>query len=159
MLTKNLDYQLVFVRHAHRDTTEREVDNGISPKGNKQVEELKLKYEKKIIPEATLFLTSPKKRCIETLQPLTMVSKVKLQIEDSLDEQSTGESSSEFFKRVSLFLEKLMVTITEKQMKCVYLCSHGDVIPEMIEILTGKSVDVDKGKAVVLDSEIRWALK
>ncbi|MBK9295178.1 MAG: histidine phosphatase family protein [Oligoflexia bacterium] len=145
----------VFIRHAHRDTSERELDNGIDEKGRVQVEELIKKYKLNELPKADEFWSSPKLRCQETLEPLAKIEKAKLKIVEELDEQTNKESSKEFRKRIFNFLQKL-----KKAEKVIYLCSHGDWLPEALQELTGMWVDVKKAQAIVcIYDEKGWHLR
>ncbi len=145
---------LVIVRHAHRDTSERRADNGLSEKGRGQARELAEEYRSGDLPGSKIFWTSPKKRCQETLSPIAEVAGLKIRVIPELDEQRENENTREFLERI----EKLLKSASA-QNETIYLCSHGDFIPHAIEILTGKSVDVSKGQALVLTfSKGRWEM-
>lgn len=146
---------IVFIRHAHRDTSERDIDNGISTKGRDQVKKLIKRYESGKLPPGEVFWTSPKKRCLETLTPVASRAAKVAVVEALLDEQSENEDRQDFSKRITELIEKV-----SKENQTVYLCSHGDFIPLAIEMLSGNSVDVSKGEAVVLESnDRRWSIK
>ncbi len=137
---------IVFVRHAHRNTSDRDADNGIDEKGEIQIRELAKSYENGKLPLGEIFWTSPKKRCVETLQPLAKLQKIPLEIKAELDEQSSSEGSREFHNRINRFLEEILAEAT---VSTIYLCSHGDVLPMLVDSLTGHWVDVKKGRATV----------
>jgi len=136
---------IVFVRHAHRDKPFPDQDNGLSEKGLGQVKQLVNDYKRKDLPEGKHFWTSPKKRCVETLEPISHEAKISLKIEKLLDEQQSSEAPKDFSKRIENLMKKA-VAVGET----IYLCSHGDVIPEAIDFLTGRHVDVAKGEAIQL---------
>lgn len=138
--------RLVIVRHAHRDTFERSLDNGISEKGTKQVQDLVKDLEKGRLPKGSRFLTSPKSRCRETLEPLAMLCEKSIEVENRLDEQRDSESTRDFIKRLIEFSEAL-----EGLNGVVYICSHGDVIPELTELLLSKSFALKKAEALQLE--------
>jgi broad specificity phosphatase PhoE len=146
---------LVFVRHAHRDKPVPDQDNGLSSKGQEQVKDLINAFKKGKLPNASHFWTSPKKRCAETLGPLAETAKANLLIEDLLDEQKRSEDSKQFQKRIEKLLEK-----AKALHDVVYLCSHGDLIPEAIDLLTGTHVDLYKGEAVIVENDNgEWSLQ
>jgi broad specificity phosphatase PhoE len=154
MMKEKKSYSIVFVRHGHRDKPHPDGDNGLSPKGLAQVEDLKKDYKKDRLPPSTHFWSSPKKRCTETLKPLSELAKGDFKIEKLLDEQQRSESSEKFQERIGTLIRKAML-IGET----IYLCSHGDVIPEAIDLLTGKSIDISKGQAIpVTLSDGEWSL-
>lgn len=143
---------MVFVRHGHREKLG--ADNGLSPKGFTQVEDLLRNFKKGRLPESKNFWSSPKKRCVETLEPLAKLAGATLKVEKLLDEQGAGESTLQFNKRIMELLKKATETGEP-----VYLCSHGDLIPEAIDFLSGKVVDISKGQAIQLtNSEGHWDL-
>ncbi len=147
-----MNLTLIFVRHAHRDTGERSIDNGIDEKGLKQVTDLLDDFAKGTLPKSNDFRSSPKKRCIETLTPLAALNGAKVTIEDALDEQSPTESTQEFRQRIFNFLKKL-----SSQLGVIYLCSHGDWLPEAIQDLTGNWADIKKGGYVICEkSNGKW---
>jgi broad specificity phosphatase PhoE len=154
MMKEKSENSLVFVRHGHRDKPTPDVDNGISPKGLTQVEDLLKDFKKGRLPQSKIFWSSPKKRCVETLGPVAKLAGAPLKVEKLLDEQSSTESTLEFNKRIMELIKKATETG-----EVVYLCSHGDFIPQAIDFLTGKFVDVSKGQAIqVTKSEGHWDL-
>lgn len=149
---------LILLRHAHRDITDREVDNGLSEKGLQQVDRL----EKELLKEwglkalrDFLFFSSPKKRCVETILPLSRHSKKGLQIESRLDEQHHGETYKDFINRIHFALAEL--THLDGNL---LLCSHGDWIPEATGLLMGQPVALRKAEWVSLRSADKgfWTL-
>ena len=154
MMKEKFENQIVFVRHGHRDKPVPDADNGLSEKGRGQVEDLLKAFKKGQLPLSQNFWTSPKKRCVQTLQPLSDMANSPLIIENLLDEQKSGETQKAFQNRIEELLEK-----AEKLGETVYLCSHGDLIPEAIELMSGRSVDVSKGQALILKQEKgQWKL-
>jgi broad specificity phosphatase PhoE len=151
---ENASTKIVVVRHAHRHKLEPDEDNGISEKGEEQVKELVESFRQGRLPLAKEFWSSPKKRCVQTLEPMAAVALQKVKIEKLLDEQSHKESSREFGGRIASLVEKL-----QKASETLYISSHGDVIPEMINEMTGYHVDLRKGQAIVLvKRNNRWEL-
>ncbi len=147
-MPKKLVKHIVFVRHAHRDTADKSQDNGLSSKGKEQTSELLKQYEDGELPPGDVFMTSPKRRCIETIEPLSQRAGSILIIEPSLDEQKSGESEGIFAKRIEKFLKE-----NQEDPRTHYLCSHGDVIPQAIDELTGNFTNIGKGQALVFKYE------
>src|SRR5271170_829167 len=79
---------LIVVRHAHRDKSEgRESDNGLSAKGRKQAAKILEHFKKEYSGLQSLrILSSPKKRCVETVQSIAEVMKTKVHTSSLLDE-------------------------------------------------------------------------
>jgi phosphohistidine phosphatase SixA len=119
---------LILVRHAHRDKDEgRELDNGLSERGRRQARAL-TKFFAKAYPEANpVFLSSPKKRCRETL--------LKVESDPLLDEGSNLEG------RVA----KFTAWWKTQGPQFTVACSHGDWLPVCIEALSGARVELKKG--------------
>jgi 8-oxo-dGTP diphosphatase len=156
------DKTLVLIRHAHRDTTRREADNGLSDKGRKQAAAL-AKHFARMFPEETSpkILSSPKLRCVETVTPIARLGDGrKIQASQALLERGARESQAAFEKRIRGFLEWWK---TEGPAVTV-ACSHGDWLPEALRLLTGANVEFRKGAWVELGlsggtSTIRWVIQ
>lgn len=132
---------LILIRHAHRDISEHESDNGLSEKGLKQALLLAEYWKKQLNEKLVVLLSSPKKRCRETLAPLAKALEAKVKICKDLDEQLSTEGSTKFNKRIQTFLKDWegsedLITIA---------CSHGDWIPQAIAMATGENVSLKKG--------------
>lgn len=116
--------KLVLIRHAHRKVPkDRTEDNGLSKKGLRQVEKLLSYWSNAEKAGRVVFLSSPKKRCVQTIAPLAEIFGEKLSIDPLLDEQKQkGESNKDFSGRVKAFLE----TSKSGQAETVFICSHAD---------------------------------
>lgn len=151
---KSTHNKLVVVRHAHRETSDRHLDNGLSKKGLEQVEEIVDLYRKSDLPQGHGFYSSPKLRCQQTLRPICEVENKRLHIESMLDEQGPHESQSQYLTRIQN-LAQFLNTLEG----CNYICSHGDVIPDLINDLSGIPVDLKKGRFLVLVREgTKWRM-
>ena len=131
---------LILVRHAHRNTEDRSKDNGLSEKGQLQVKKLTKFAKRRLVGTQVTFLTSPKKRCIETLLPLTKELGVKLVIDDRLDEHGRLENQALFTARIEEFMDHWKFDSEG----VLVVCTHGDWIPVMIEKLTGSKTGLKK---------------
>jgi broad specificity phosphatase PhoE len=133
-------HTLILVRHAHRDVTDRLLDNGLSAKGRKQAEAFKVHFESHYAAQGPWrLLSSPRLRCRETVGVLG-----KIEILRALDEQG-DESHAAFIERIDVFMRGL------KDPRTV-ACSHGDWIPIAVERLFKMKFDLRKGGM----AEIIW---
>jgi broad specificity phosphatase PhoE len=159
--------RLFLVRHAHRDTTNRSEDNGLSEKGREQAKGLVAVFKNKVNKDSEiLLLSSPKTRCIETLTPFSKSMGLKITIDPNLDEAKPLESPAKFEKRLKSFLsftEKLGEELGEKTKSkdlCIFACSHGDWLPLALHHLIGVSIDLKKaGCAEVQDGRLLTLLQ
>ena len=127
-----LHKRLILIRHANRDTDLPMLDNGLNDKGKKQVKQLvRFAHDKDL--EGALFLSSPKKRCVETITPLAEALESTVKIEPNLSE---GYST----KNLDAFIEKLK----HEDAEVIVACSHGDWIPAFVQRLTGASISIKK---------------
>jgi broad specificity phosphatase PhoE len=133
--------RLILIRHAHRDTSDRESDNGLSEKGWEQAYELAKHFAKEFKDRKPRLLSSGKRRCVETLEPISKVTGVKVEIDPLLMEQEHEERSARFQARIERFLE----IWKESKEELTVACSHGDWIPAALRELTGEEVDLKKG--------------
>lgn len=72
-------------------------------------------------------VSSPSLRCIQTLEPLAELTGLPIEIDDRLDEGAAFEGALELLDKVP---------------HGTVLSSHGDVIPETIEALVRRGLDV-----------------
>lgn len=138
--------QLILIRHAHRDNSDRGLDNGLSPKGEKQARWLKRYVEGRFSREEwkdlkAVLLSSPKKRCVETLLGLSEHFDLPCEKEMDLDEQKPNESFAQFEARIHEFLKWWV----KDAPPVVVACSHGDWLPLAVFHLLGASVEMKKG--------------
>lgn len=134
-MVKTQSKRLLIIRHAHRDKPfGSSFDNGLSLKGIKQAEELRDRFEEKLTDRNPDFISSPKKRCIETVQPLCDALGKKLEVSALLDEGENLEA------RVRQFCD-----VWKKRGPLhTVVCSHGDWIPVCVDFLTGRQLDIEK---------------
>jgi len=132
---------LYLVRHAHRDVTDRSLDNGLSAKGRHQADEIAEWFIALKLPHSLRLFTSPKLRCRETLAPLAKAMTGRPGIIPALDEQHEDEAPTAFLERVRAWLE---AWVASKDLAAI-ACSHGDWIPLAIALATGERVELSKG--------------
>ncbi len=149
---KKNNRSLIIIRHAHRDTADRALDNGLSAKGKSQVSglvTLSLKRFSEELRKDLDFFSSPKRRCTETLAPICAKQKAKLSLDSLLLECQPRESQAVYERRVRLWCDRWkksgnLITV---------ICSHGDWIPIAVRVLTGGEVTVKKGSWIEVRGE------
>lgn len=135
---------LILTRHAHRDTSDRAADNGLSPKGRAQARALEERFAEEYPGRkgnAFLVLSSPKRRCVETVRGIARRAGRGVKISQLLTEQGEGESSRELEARVRKFVEWWKTQAPPRTL----ICSHGDWLPLALRSLTGAAADMKKG--------------
>jgi len=153
---------LVLIRHAHRDTQVRSADNGLSPKGLRQTEALTGFFKRRHEAmnwdlESGLFVSSPKKRCLETLQPLAGTLNQKVTLNSDLIEQESGESFVQLQSRIENFLE----WFKDRGPSWCLACSHGDWIPLALHATLKMDLEIKKASWLELEFsrgqfELKW---
>ena len=149
---------LVIIRHAHRNKSEgREIDNGLSAKGRKQARALAKIYSKMFKKMRPVTYSSPKLRCIETVEPIATKRNVPVQILDSLNEALT---TSELRRKINDF----DAFWRANDAKLMVVSSHGDWIPAYVKKVTGAEIDLDKGGWLQIEMitdrpQLRWIIQ
>ena len=143
---------LFIVRHAHRDTTNRLLDNGLSAKGQQQAERVS-EYLGTLLKSMNTgtslkIETSPRLRCQETLAPLCKSLNREATINPLLDERSSTEGNYQLEARIKAFVEAWKRGDT----RATVISSHGDWIPYAVPMLTGEALDLNKAGI----AEIHW---
>lgn len=163
---KNLK-TLVLIRHAHRDTLDRSKDNGLSERGREQLESLKAYFKRSSKSSRAkefrvAWISSPKKRCLETLAPLAALDGSDPTPIELLLERGEDEMLQHFDFRVREFCDWWIKEAPE----LTFACSHGDWIPACVEALTGARVQISKGSwcEIVITAEtgepaLRWLIQ
>ncbi|MEX2292397.1 MAG: phosphoglycerate mutase family protein [Acidimicrobiales bacterium] len=127
--------KLYIVRHAHAgargpdDDADRQ--RPLSERGRDQAEGLRRQFETAGI---TRLVSSPFRRCVETLAPLASFAGVEVESDSRLAEAQGAEGA------VALASELRDTTAA--------LCSHGDVIPDLLDELVRSGVR--------FTDELRW---
>jgi len=133
-----------FVRHAKSGSREQwtgdDRERPLTKKGMKQAEDLVKIFSKFDI---SAIYSSPFLRCMQTVEPLAEARKLKVRSESGLAEGRGLEPAYSFFK--------------DPKLDGVVLCTHGDIIYELVEDLTKRRVlpafreDMDKGSTWVVE--------
>ena len=134
------------VRHAKAgDRAEWEGDDRLRPltkSGRRQAEELAAWLKKESIDA---ILSSPYVRCVQTLGPLAEQRNLPVELRSDLEEGAGGES--------------VLRIATDFRGRNVVLCTHGDVVEELLEHLVAKGLvpraraQAEKGSTWILDEK------
>jgi 8-oxo-dGTP diphosphatase len=115
------------VRHAKAGSREKwsgdDRKRPLTPKGIKQAQDLVDVLV--LYPVASIF-SSPYLRCVQTVQPLAKRLRLKVEQSVSLAEGHGVEGLREFF--------------SEKDLDHAVLCTHGDVVWELVEYLVKRKI-------------------
>lgn len=152
---------LIMIRHAHRDNSRQEVDNGLDDKGRAQAKNLRRffleRFKAETFQQGLWLVSSPKARCRETLGPLGRELSRQIDVHPGLDEQSGREDEAALAQRVRAFLQEWKAA----RVKTTVLCSHGDWLPVAAGELLGSRIEFKKGSWLELEWEsgvalLRW---
>lgn len=119
------------------------MDNGISERGAQQVDALVEYWIPKIQTQHALCLSSPKLRCIETIGPLAAALSTGVEVDPRLDEQrsSPPEGNVAYGARLGGFIQWWQ----QQAPTLTIACSHGDWIPDVVDLLVGEQIAIGKG--------------
>lgn len=127
---------LVVIRHAHRNkTSDPETDNGLSKKGKQQAKRIQKYIIRAFAKTKPLILSSPKKRCIETVQPLAKAYRLSVESSDLLDEARNLQCNVDTF----------LLAWKKNNSNLTFICSHGDWIQVFLKKVLSTDVALDKG--------------
>ena len=144
---------LVMIRHAHRDTSRREADDGLDEKGVEQAKSLRRFFQARFNPDdlsrGLWLVSSPKIRCQETLAPIAKLMDRPIDTHPGLDEQIGREPAPAFLARIEGFLAEWR----QSKVETTVLCSHGDWLPAASLKLLGLGLEMKKGSWLELEWE------
>lgn len=137
---------LVIIRHAHRDTSNRSLDNGLSEKGRRQRARLTDYFTERFSGHvgdggSILVLSSPKQRCRQTVDRIAEAAGTQVRPDARLDECGPMEGPHAFRTRIEGFLQWW----SESGPDLTVVCSHGDWIPQALEMAVGARAESRKG--------------
>lgn len=134
--------QLFLIRHAHagqRSNDGRDIYRPLSPQGRERADELVDVFVDQPIDR---LLSSPATRCAQTLAPLGSARTLPVEECDALWEGSS--------------IDDALLAMEIKDVEAVVACSHGDIIPALIDRLGGRGVPIS-GRGCELGSI--WVLE
>jgi 8-oxo-(d)GTP phosphatase len=140
---------LILLRHAHRDVADRRRDNGLSRRGRRQARRVLRFYKSRFGRAGALILSSPKKRCRQTVEPLARLAGAAVKNDPRLLERRPAESARAFRARAAVFMRWW---IAEAPALTV-ACSHGEWIPAAVRAAAGAPVELKKGGWLELTEE------
>ena len=127
--------KLYLVRHAHAGSRghdgEPDDRRGLSDRGWRQAEGLSGSLAAEEIGH---LVASPFRRCVQTLEPLGRKLGLPVEVDGRLAERSTATDA--------------LAVAVERRERGTVLCSHGDVIPDLLEHLLAGGTRID--------DELRW---
>lgn len=142
---------LIMIRHGHRDTTRRELNNGLSEKGREQAKSVRRffndRFEHLTQAGGLWLVASPKVRCVETLEPLARQLERDVDAHPELHEQGAREPRAAFEERIHSFIHEW----THASVETTILCSHGDWLPVAAYHLLGIAHEFKKGSWLELE--------
>lgn len=141
--------RLVLMRHAHRDRWTPDRDNGLSEKGMVQAQE-RVHDVRRFFERELRLWTSPRLRCIETLQPLASAFDRALMVQPLLNERQLDEDDRTFRARIRQALLVAMDDLATSPATLV-VCSHGDWLPEAMRVLVGMPLAFQKSHGYALE--------
>ena len=122
--------ELYLVRHAKAGNRERwQGDDRLRPlskSGRRQADALVTVFEGRKVDR---ILSSPFLRCLQTVQPLAAERMLPIEEADALAEGAE--------------LDEVLALVAELEGVSAVLCSHGDVIPALVEHLVQRGMLVD----------------
>jgi len=139
---------LILVRHAHRDKDQGAgFDNGLSEKGQDQARKIGAHFATRLEGSNPVFLTSPKKRCVETIQAIyKAVLKDTKNVKAPKVEELLGEGPY-----IDDRVEKFFDWWKDEASDLVVACSHGDWIPTFVHFTVGIDIPLKKAAYVQLN--------
>lgn len=115
--------KLILLRHGDRSPGFSDVP--LSEKGHAQAREL---TQKKELLSVHQVFCSPKRRALQTIEPLMLVTGKNAKVTNELDQMRQIESPTDFLNRIQRFLD----TLPKNSQESVLLCSHSDWLQQAV---------------------------
>lgn len=123
---------LYIFRHAQK-AMDFNADPDLTLEGHGQAAQILKRVTQGELPTPTRIWSSPKKRAQSTLRPLSHHLNLSLETHESLFEQSSSETISDFRQRI----QKVLKSLAElKENEVVFLCSHYDWVSEAMTLVS-----------------------
>jgi phosphohistidine phosphatase SixA len=127
--------RVYLVRHAHAgDRTEWSGDDSqrpLSAKGWRQAEGIDTLLSGQTISRV---LSSPSLRCVQTVEPLARTRKLRIETEEALLEGSDPRDALQLLEDAADAAAKSGAVVA---------CSHGDVVPGVLDLLRSAGAAID----------------
>lgn len=138
--------KLVLLRHATRSPYESG-DAQLTTFGLSQAEKLATMIAPQgPLPQPTHLISSPKKRALQTLSPLSQATGLSLAIDPRLDERKNIETLEEFEARIDAVFRDCSAKDTSDREACIYLCTHLDWLESALSIFSSDLSDIDAAR-------------
>ncbi|MDA8196280.1 MAG: phosphoglycerate mutase family protein [Actinomycetota bacterium] len=123
-------HKLYLLRHAKAgardDSSKTDIDRPLTPKGVVQSTSISSFLVGRDITE---IISSPYKRCIQTVEPLSLEASIEI-----VESHALGEETSS--RELQSLLEYVLATANStEQSSSIVLCTHGNVVPAIINAL------------------------
>lgn len=140
----------LYIRHAHRDVSDRDADNGLSERGFAQCEELvEALASLRPVGKPRAVRSSPSRRCMETAEAVAEWAGVEVEEDSLLKEQQRGETDAAFEERILTLVRK-----SGAKPDTAWV-THGDVLPVLARHFGVKGAEIKKGDFFrVLEGEL-----
>lgn len=122
--------KIYFFRHAQK-AMDFSGDPDLTIEGHAQASKVLDKVLKNELPRPTELWVSPKKRTHSTFRPLSQHFNIPLQTQDSLLEQQSEETLTEFRARI----ERLLLSAKISPGAVIFLCTHYDWVAEAMAVV------------------------
>lgn len=144
-------WPLVLVRHARAvargawsgsDDTQRPLDRVGTARARALVDVLGAYAPERVV-------SSPSVRCLDTVEPFATLGRMRVRERNGLSEEGFAEDPSRAVRRLQKIVAAGRSTV---------VCSHGPVLPALLEVLHGLAGDAEAGSVALLEEAAREKL-
>lgn len=147
-----MNQSLILLRHGQRQG----FDDALTEHGKRQVEE-RCHFLFQAFGDQIDFMSSPKQRCLQSLETLSSLCKKPALIVEDLSERFDSEDSKAFEKRVKNSLETRFLNSTSS---ITLICSHSDWLFVAAKFLLDLQIQFLEGSwAQLQKNQDQWILK
>lgn len=147
-----MNQSLILLRHAQRQG----LDDALTEHGKRQVEE-RGHFFFQVFGDQMDLMSSPKQRCLQSLETLGSLCKKPLQINEDLSERLDFEDSKAFEKRVQNALES---RLSKSSWATTIICSHSDWLFVGAKYLLDLQIQFLEGSWIhLVRDQSKWILK
>lgn len=146
---------LILLRHAEQDRSNPSLhgNGSLSSRGKTQALTTARELHSKLGKRPLALFSSPKKRCLETIEVFAELSKQVYTVAENLEECRKGESIHHFIGRIRNFIEDWKKSSNE----ITIACSHSDWIPEAVRMLVPMDFSVKHAAYIEVEEEKKVA--
>lgn len=145
--------RLILFRHAWRLS----MSDSLRPEANEQISR-RAEYFKALLENSSVhFMSSPKSRCKESIQPICRALGSDFELNSDLEERRPSEDFRSFVSRVHLSLAHCIESV---KADFLFLCSHSDWLYEAILYLSDLRISLSEACWCILKKEKNeWILE